>query len=521
MKMKKTLFSTLLLTMAVSTSASAAQKAEVVVRTDISTAQISKHIYGHFAEHLGHCIYDGIWVGEKSTIPNIKGYRTDIVEALKKINIPNLRWPGGCFADEYHWMDGIGPRDKRPKMVNTNWGGVTEDNSFGTHEFLNYCELLGTEPYVCGNVGSGTVEEISKWVEYMTFDGESPMASLRRQNGREKPWKVSFFGVGNENWGCGGNMTPDFYADQYKRYSTFCRDYGDNKLKKIAGGAGGDDYNWTEVLMKNAASKMWGLSLHYYAVPYGWSDPRGKGSATKFNDQEYFIQMKNALFMDEMVSKHTAIMDKYDPQKKVAFCVDEWGAWYDVEPGSNPGFLLQQNTLRDAMLCAATMNIFHKHADRIKMANIAQMVNVLQALILTKDDKMVLTPTYHIYDMYKVHQDAQNLPVEVLSPNFTFQFQSLPALSVSASKDKNGAIHVSLVNIDPRNDIDASIALKAISNTAKVVSGSILTGADVAACNTFENPNVIVPANFKEAKMSKGQLTMVVPAKSVITVEIK
>jgi alpha-L-arabinofuranosidase len=521
MKMKKNAFCTLVLAMSLSTSLMAVEKAVVVVRTDTSTATISRHIYGQFSEHLGNCIYGGIWVGEKSNIPNINGYRKDIVEALKKIKIPNLRWPGGCFADEYHWRDGIGPRELRPKMVNTNWGGVTEDNSFGTNEFLNYCELLGCEPYVSGNVGSGTVEEMSKWIEYMTFDGESPMANLRRQNGREKPWKVQFFGVGNENWGCGGNMTPDHYADLYKNFATFCREYGDNKLMKVAGGAGGDDYNWTDVLMKNVGNKMWGLSLHYYAVPYGWTDPRGKGSATKFNDQEYFIQMKNALFMDEMVSKHTAIMDKYDPQKKIAFCVDEWGAWYDVEPGTNPGFLLQQNTLRDAMLCAATMNIFHKHADRVRMANIAQMVNVLQSLILTKDEKMVLTPTYYIYDMYKVHQDAQNLPVDVLSPNFSYEFQSLPALSVSASKDKNGAIHVSLVNIDPKNDIDASVTFKALSSGAKVTYGQILTANSVAAVNTFDAPNTVVPADFKGARLAKGALSLTVPAKSVITVEIK
>jgi alpha-N-arabinofuranosidase len=519
--MKKKYLSGLLLTLALPMVGTAAEKAQVVVRTDTSTATISRHIYGQFSEHLGHCIYDGIWVGEKSSIPNINGYRKDIVDALKEIKIPNLRWPGGCFADEYHWMDGIGPRDKRPKMVNTNWGGVTEDNSFGTHEFLNYCELLGCEPYVSGNLGSGSVEEMSKWVEYMTFDGESPMANLRRQNGREKPWKVQFFGVGNENWGCGGNMRPEYYSDLYRRYSTFCRDYGSNKLMKIAGGAGGDDYNWTDVLTKNIGNKMWGLSLHYYAVPYGWSDPRGKGSSTKFNDQEYFIQMKNALFMDEMITKHTALMDKYDPKKQIAFCVDEWGAWYDVEPGSNPGFLLQQNTLRDGLLCAATLNIFHKHADRVRMANIAQMVNVLQALFLTKGDKMVLTPTYYIYDMYKVHQDAQNLPVEVLSPNLTYQFQNLPALSVSASKAANGAIHVSLVNIDPKNDIEVACDLPALSAAAKVVSGQILTAPEVAACNTFENPNNVVLADFKAAKLVKGSLKLTVPAKSVITVEIK
>ena len=497
----------------------AAGKADVVIRTDTSDATISRHIYGQFSEHLGQCIYGGIWVGENSSIPNINGYRKDLVDALKKIKVPNLRWPGGCFADEYHWKDGIGPRAERPKMINTHWGGVVEDNSFGTNEFLNYCELIGTEPYICGNVGSGTVEEMSKWVEYMTFDGESPMSKLRKQNGREKPWSVHFFGVGNENWGCGGEMRAEHYADLYRNFAVYCRNYGENRLQKIAGGANSGDYNWTETMMKVIGpGGMWGLSLHNYTIPRGWG-PEGKGSATKFGENEYFAQMKKTNYMDELITKHTAIMDKYDAKKRVAFCVDEWGAWYDVEPGTNPGFLYQQNTLRDAILCAATINIFHKHADRVRLANIAQMVNVLQSIVLTKDDKILLTPTYHIYDMYKVHQDAANLPVEILSPNYTFGTESVPALSVSASKDAKGAIHVSIVNMDPKNDIETSCSLVGV--IGKTVTGQILTASDVAAYNTFENPNNVVLAEFNGAKLDKGVLKLKVPAKSVITVEIK
>ncbi|NLE31551.1 MAG: alpha-N-arabinofuranosidase [Bacteroidales bacterium] len=507
------------LLMLASAVAFAAEKAEVVVRTDQAGSTISRHIYGHFAEHLGHCIYGGIWVGEDSPIPNTHGYRNDIIAALKEIRIPNLRWPGGCFADEYHWMDGIGPRSKRPKMINTHWGGVVEDNSFGTHEFLNYCELLGTEPYVCGNVGSGTVEEMSKWVEYITFDGESPMANMRRENGRDKPWKVKFWGVGNENWGCGGNMTPEYYSNLYRNYATYCRNYGDNRLQKIAGGANSSDYNWTEVLMKNVgAGQMWGLSLHHYTVPKGWG-PGGKGSATQFSEDEYITTMEKALFMDELITKHTAIMDKYDPRKRVAFCVDEWGAWYDVEPGTNPGFLYQQNTLRDALLCATTMNIFHKHSDRVRMANIAQMVNVLQAIVLTKDDKMVLTPTYHIYNMYKVHHDATNLPIELLSPSYTVGTRSLQAMNVSASKDANGVIHVSIVNLDPKNAIETSCKLGQI--TAKSVSGQIVTAKELATYNSFEKPNEVVMADFKGAKIKDGTLSLTIPAKSVVTIALK
>lgn len=517
--MKRSQIFLLIVFLSVSLSVVSAEKTMVVIKAGEGKNVISKHIYGHFAEHLGHCIYGGIWVGEGSAIPNTNGYRNDVIAALKKISIPNLRWPGGCFADEYHWKDGIGPRSMRPKMINTHWGGVVEDNSFGTHEFLNYCELIGTEPYICGNVGSGTVEEMSKWVEYMTFDGESPMANLRKQNGREKPWNVKFFGVGNENWGCGGNMTAEHYSDLYKNYATYCRDYGNNRLQKIAGGANSADYNWTDVLMKNAGGQMWGLSLHNYTVPNGWGDPKGKGSATKFSEEEYFITMQKCLFMDELVTKHSEMMDKYDPGKRVSLCVDEWGAWYDVEPGTNPGFLYQQNTLRDALLCATTMNIFHKHCDRVKMANIAQMVNVLQSIILTKDDKMVLTPTYYIYDMYKVHQEAVNLPVEMVSPSYTVGNKSIPAMNVSASRDASGAVHVSVVNLDPKNNYSTVCNLAGVKG--KNVTGQILTAKDLSTHNTFENPDQILLAQFKDMKFKDGELKIDVPAKSVVTIEIK
>ena len=321
---------------------------KMILNADIKKGKINKNIYGHFAEHLGRCIYEGIWVGENSSIPNIKGFRSDVIEALKKIKIPVLRWPGGCFADEYHWTDGIGPKEARPCMVNTHWGGVIENNHFGTHEFLEFCELIGAEPYICGNVGSGTVREMQQWVEYITFDGKSPMTELRKANGRSEPWRLKYFGVGNENWGCGGNMRAEYYADQYRRYATYVRNFGDNKVYKIAGGASVDDYHWTEVLMREAGKQMDGLSLHYYTrVSKDWSI---QGSATEFEEDEWFSVMQNALYMEELVTKHSNIMDKYDPEKKVGLIVDEWGTWFAVEPGTNPGFLYQQNTLRDALV---------------------------------------------------------------------------------------------------------------------------------------------------------------------------
>ncbi|HLG40781.1 MAG TPA: alpha-L-arabinofuranosidase C-terminal domain-containing protein, partial [Chitinophagaceae bacterium] len=394
---------------------------------------ISRHIYGHFSEHLGRCIYDGFWVGDSITVPKKGRIRLDIVDALKKIKIPNLRWPGGCFADEYHWRDGIGPRNQRPKMINTHWGNVTEDNSFGTHEFLDLIELLGTEPYICGNVGSGSIEEMNKWVEYLNFDGLSPMTEIRKQNGREKPWKVEYWGVGNENWGCGGNMTADFYADQYRRYATFCKNYPGAPLKKIAGGANSEDYNWTDVLMRKVPLRMmWGISLHYYVVPRTWRD---KGSATQFDEKEYFATMQKTLKMDELVTKHSTVMDRYDPDKRVALVVDEWGIWTNVEPGTNPGFLYQQNSLRDALVAGTTLNIFNNHCDRVRIANLAQTINVLQALVLTKGNQMLLTPTYHVFDMYKVHQDAKWLPVNFNSPDYVSESEKIPAVNISASQD--------------------------------------------------------------------------------------
>lgn len=478
---------------------------------------ISRHIYGHFSEHLGRCIYDGFWVSDSLNVPKKDRIRLDIVEALKKIRIPNLRWPGGCFADEYHWRDGIGPRNQRPTMVNTNWGGVTEDNSFGTHEFLELCSLLNTEPYISANVGSGTVEEMAKWVEYLNFDGISPMTKLRKENGRDTPWKVTFWGVGNESWGCGGNMTPEYYANEYKRYATYARNYGDARLKKIASGANGGDYNWTEVLMKNAGRQMWGLTLHHYTVPTGnWGK---KGSATAFDEQEYFTTMRNCLHMEELVTRHSAIMDRYDPEKRVALVVDEWGIWTDVEPGTNPGFLYQQNSLRDALIAGTTLNIFNNHAERVRMANLAQTVNVLQALVLTQKEKMLLTPTYHVFDLYKVHQDAKLLPVSFSSPPFTMGDKSIPAINISASKDSTGKVHLTLVNIDPKNKWTISTTLMGIKFNS--VSGEILTSPKLTDINTFDEPDKIKNASFNGAKKQGDQLVIEMPAHSVVMLELK
>lgn len=489
---------------------------KMILNTDIKKGIINKNIYGHFAEHLGRCIYEGIWVGEDSQIPNIKGFRTDVVEALRKIKIPVLRWPGGCFADEYHWMDGIGPREKRPCMVNTHWGGVVENNHFGTHEFLEFCQLIGAEPYICGNLGSGTVQEMQQWVEYITFDGKSPMADLRRANGKDEPWSLKYFGVGNENWGCGGNMRAEYYADQYRRYATYVRNFGDNKIYKIAGGASVDDYHWTEVLMREAGKQMDGLSLHYYTrISKDWSK---QGSATEFEENEWFSVLQNTLFMEELVNRHATIMDKYDSEKKVGLIVDEWGTWFAVEPGTNPGFLYQQNTLRDAIVAAVHFNIFNNHCDRVQMANIAQMINVLQAVILTEGQKMLLTPTYHIFDMYKVHHNAALIPLEFESPEYMYNGEKIPQLSVSASEDGEGKIHVSICNLSPSQEADIDLHIRGMA--AKNSAGTILTAGEMNAKNAFNDTNNVRTAAFEDLRVENNHVIAKIPSKSVVMLEI-
>jgi alpha-L-arabinofuranosidase len=441
-----------------------------------------------------------------------------VVAALRNLKVPVVRWPGGCFADEYHWKDGIGPREKRPAIINTNWGGVVEDNSFGTHEFFDFCEQIGAEPYVCGNLGSGTPQEMMEWVEYITSDADSPMANLRRKNGHEKPWKMKYFAVGNENWGCGGNMRPEFYADNFRRYAAFLKNYAGNQLYKVACGPGGPDYNWTKVVM-DAASKqgMDGLSFHSYTIPSGSWDK--KGSATEFDEVQWHSTLRGAFDMDEYITRHSTVMDMVDPAKRVGLLVDEWGVWTDPEPGTNPGFLIQQNSLRDALLAALHFNVFQAHADRVTMANIAQMVNVLQAMILTDKEKMVLTPTYHVFEMYKVHQGASSLPVDVRTPDYVFQNKNLPSVSATASRDSSGKVHLSLVNTQPAKDANVECELRGF--VPKTVQGRILTASAINAHNTYGAPESVKPQPFPAAKLVGGHLLVSLPAKSVVVLELQ
>ena len=486
-----------------------------VLDADLGRDTISRHIYGQFAEHLGRLVYDGVWTRASATEP--WRLRDDVVQALRKLQVPNIRWPGGCFADYYHWRDGVGPRESRPSVVNNNWGGVTEDNGVGTHEYLALADAIGAEPFVVGNLGSGTVQEMHDWWEYLNHPGASPMSNLRRANGQTAPFEVRMWGLGNESWGCGGNMRPEYYADEYKRYASFLPAYGNVRPFRVATGPTDDDYRWTEVVMREAGGMIDGLDLHHYTLAGTWAS---KGSATSFGEREWFASMRNALAVDEMITRHSAIMDRYDPQKRVALIVGEWGTWHDVEPGTNPGFLFQQSTMRDALVAAVSLDIFNQHADRVRGANIAQMVNVLQAMILTRGNALVLTPTYHVFEFYTVHHDALLLPLHVVeAARYGYGTDSLRATSATASRDARGVMHMTMSNIDPNRARTVVVELRGAR--ASQVAGRILAAPAMNGHNTFEQPEVVRPVAFTGARVADGRLTVTLPARSVVVLELK
>ncbi len=476
-------------------------------------AVINRNIYGQFSEHLGRCVYGGLFVGERSEIPNCRGMRCDIIEALRSIKMPVLRWPGGCFADEYHWLDGVGPRETRKRMINTHWGGVIEDNSFGTHEFMELCDQIGCEPYIAGNVGSGSVREMSEWMEYLTFDGVSPMAKLREKNGRKKPWRVKYFGIGNENWGCGGNMRPAYYADLYRHYQTYVRNYSGNKVYKVACGPNADDYAWTDTVMKIAGDYMDALSLHYYTFPTGlWDD---KGNATGFSKKEFYATLRRALRIEELIENHSHIMRRYDPAGRVGLIVDEWGTWYNVEPGTNPGFLYQQNTMRDALVAALSLNIFNRHADCVVMANLAQVVNVLQSLILTEGKRMLLTPTYHVFELYKGHMDAVLLESFVDCQSVGEKENTVPKLDVSVSQNREGNIHITLANLSATDPEPVFCTMQL--DRHRTIRARILHGA-MDAHNTFDAPDTVRIEPFADICADENGFRFMMPACSVMEI---
>ena len=490
------------------------------LRANTEEGTINRHVYGHFAEHLGRCIYEGIWVGEDSDIPNVRGIRTDVVEALKQLNIPNLRWPGGCFADIYHWRDGIGPRDQRTLSLNF-WGNAPEPNEFGTHEFMDLCEQLDCDPYFGGNVGSGTVQEMRDWVEYLTANYDSTLSRLRRQNGREEAWPMPFWGIGNENWGCGGHMTAQQYADLYCQYHTHVKNYGETPMMKIASGLGGSDIEGEDVaifmestMKRRHPVKTDGVSIHYYV----FLPNKSEHSATDFDEEKWFEVVHGAYAIGDVIAKNAAVLDEYDPEKRIWLIVDEWGAWYPVEPDTNPAFLYQQNSMRDAIVAGLTLHLFHDYCDRVQMANIAQTVNVLQAMVLTDQEKMILTPTYHVFEMFKGHQDATKLALDIDVETYSQGEETLPTVSASASKSASGEILLTLCNMHPTKafTLDCAIEEMSVSN----VNGRILVDDDFRAHNTFENPNRVQPQAYNGATLNGSNLSIELPAASVVAITL-
>jgi alpha-N-arabinofuranosidase len=506
----------------VTSSAVVAQQSDtnrIVVHADEEVSEISRHIYGQFAEHLGRGIYGGVWVGEDSDIPNTEGYRNDVLDALRDLEVPNVRWPGGCFADEYHWKDGIGPAEERPVRINTHWGMVEEDNSFGTHEFLRFMELIDAEPVIAMNVGSGTPREMAHWLEYLNYGGESALANMRRENGRDEPWGVKYIGVGNESWGCGGNMTVEYYTDLYRQYSTFAKEFSGNELFRVASGKYDDEYDWTEHMMQEASSMMEGISLHYYTLPTGnWG---AKGSSVDFEEDLYFAGVRRAGLMEEYIQGHVNRMDKYDPEKQVALVVDEWGIWTDPYEGTNPGFLEQQNSIRDALIASITLDIFNKHSDRVRMANIAQMVNVLQAMILTDGEEMIKTPTYHVFDLYRIHHDTQLLNTSLREiRDYTYEGASIPVLSTTSSMNDQGQIGITLTNKSPNTPQSVEIEIRG-RQVENLSDGRILTAGHFSDVNTFNDPAKVTVKEFSNLSLNGNTITLELPPLSVIAFKIE
>ncbi|GAB3509020.1 alpha-N-arabinofuranosidase [Phytohabitans suffuscus] len=495
-----------------------------VIDIDLPGAQISRHLYGHLTEHLGRCIYGGLYVGEDSDIPNEGGIRLDVVEALRAIAVPNLRWPGGCFAEEYHWRDGIGPRERRPRIVNSYWGDVVEDNSFGTHEFMALCDMVGAEPYIAVNVGSGSAREAGEWAEYLTRGDDSPMAALRRANGRDGPWRVRLWGLGNEPWGCGGGMRPEAYADLARVFGTYSRDHGDNQLYRVAAGSTADSYEWTEALMKALELRLGGarperlwptfqaISFHHYTVPGPWEN---KGSATDFGVDEYYWTMAKAARIEELIAGHARVMDAYDPKKTVGLVLGEWGAWFDPEPGTNPAFLFQQSTMRDALVASTHLDVFHRNADRLVIANIGQAVNVLQAVLLTDGAALVRTPTYHVFAMNKDHQDADSLAVRLPDP--APARRGLTTFSSTASR-KDGHVLISLTNLDAANGLTVELDLRGARLGDP--TATVLTAGALNAHNTAQNPDAVRPAPLGEARIEGSVLRVRLPPYAFATVKL-
>jgi len=500
------------------------QKVDVIVNEKIGT--ISPYLHGQFAEHLGELIYPGIWVGEDSKIPNLGGIRKHIVAALQPLHLPVTRWPGGCFADGYHWRNGIGERARRPLRINYYWGMAPEPNTFGTHEFMAFCRAIGTEPYFTGNAGSGSPQEIGDWVEYCNFVGDSSLSQERRENGSAEPFDVKFWAVGNENWGCGGRMDPESYAATYTRMRTSMFDYSGTAVHGIACGASGNDWVWTRKVMDYFKNKHWNhlgtvqsLAAHFYCGT--------AGTATEYTSAQWLELLARSAAIEGIITGHRAIMDEFDPQRNVNLIVDEWGTWHPVESGKPGSGLYQQNTMRDACVAALTLDIFNNHADKIYMANIAQLINVLQALLLVQEDRCIKTPTYLIYDLYQPHKDAQAVRLvshaDVISDGGAsaefcrdqFIDRSLVALQAAqgSASVKNGVLCITVVNTHPEQALDLEIALTGgMLGDVEIVR---LVNNDIHAHNTFANPDAVTLSEPQTSHVDGSTMHVQLPAASV------
>lgn len=493
----------------------AAVSATATVATGRSGPVISRYIFSQFAEHIGTGIYGGLWVGPESPIPNTRGMRNDVISALRDLKVPLVRWPGGCFADLYHWRDGIGPQADRRARTNSHWGGIKEPNSFGTHEFMDFVELIGSEAYINGNVGTATPAETADWIEYLTATN-GVLAEERARNGRNEPWRVHFWGIGNELWGCGGRMRAEYAADLTRQYSQFIKVPTGTRPILIAAGPDAADYEWTDTMMRIAGDRIDALALHYYTIP----DRKGAfGSGTDFDEATYARTLSKTLFMDELVAKHGAIMDKYDPEKRVNLAIDEWGILTNIIPGHGERSLFMQNSLRDALLASLNFNIFIKHADRVRLTAIAQMINVAQSMILTKGSAMVLTPTYHAFEMYTPFQDAVALPVSIDTPVYSKGEWTMPAVSMVAARDNSGAVHLALTNVDPNRPVQLSVSIGSVKPAP--VSGRILTSAaGITAHNDFGRADVVTPRTFTGARLVDGKLNVLLPKHSLVVLTL-
>ena len=463
---------------------------------------INPEIYGHFIEHLGGVIYDGVWVGPDSKIPNEGGIRRSLIDALKAIHAPIVRWPGGCFADSYDWRDGIGAAAERKARTNF-WGG-TDPNSFGTAEFLRFCSLVGTKPYLAANVRSLPARDFYQWVEYCNSPaGSTAGAKQRGALGHPEPYNVRYWGVGNESWGCGGNFTAEEYAAEFRRFTAWVPRY-EKPLDLIASGASDHQVDWTRKLMRALQDKgqldsVFGLSVHYYSWNLSggrttdWN--RGKGDALNFNEFEWYEMLAQGSAMDPIIRDHWAVMAESDPQHQIKLIIDEWGAWYRPGTEVRPGFTISQMlTLRDALLSGLTLDIFHRHADKVAMANVAQLVNCLHSLILATEDKFVLTPVYHVFKMYMSHMGAQAVRTEFGAPPLTYDRvgkpATLPGLSGSASISGKD-LTLTVVNPHTSRTLETEIAVRGATITGG--RGQILTHADIHAHNDFQHPDVLRP----------------------------